>query len=232
MTPSGATYDRDYALSRSTPSDNWLFDEIIKLLQPQPCWRVLDVGCNTGELAGRLAEQGCDTLGIDISPDAILVARQRFPKLRFVAGELPGLAESGFDAIVSSHVIEHLADPAAFLSAAHERLKPGGVLLLVTPNRQAFLHRLLHAMRGIPIFHDPTHQRLYARFELRQSLHSAGFRSVRATSRMLYFPWASRLPVSVRLRIPCFGMGDHLFLFGRTEGHRSHSESKLSSHAL
>lgn len=203
-------YDREYALSRSSPVDNWLFDVIIRLLSPQPGWRVLDVGCNTGELVARLAQLKCDATGIDISGDAIAIAKQRFPDGAFHVADLTQLPEREFDVIIASHVIEHLSQPEEFLFAARQRLKSSGTLLIVTPNRYALLHRFLHGIRGIPIFHDPTHVRLFSPVELRDLMRRAGFEQLRLRTYLLYFPFVTRLPARVRSRLPALGMGDHL----------------------
>jgi 2-polyprenyl-3-methyl-5-hydroxy-6-metoxy-1,4-benzoquinol methylase len=205
------TYDRDYALSHSVPADNWLFDALIALLAPQPGWRVLDVGCNTGELTSRLAALQCRTLGLDINANAIALARERFPDLEFRAGTLPELDERGFDAIVASHIIEHLRDAHAFLNAARQRLKPGGRLVLATPNRRAWLRRVAHRLWGVSFFDDPTHVRFYTPPELRELLTQCGFEHIVTSTKRLYFPLAARLPQRVHLAIPCFGLGDHLF---------------------
>lgn len=209
------TYDRDYALSHSVPADNWLFDALIALLAPQPGWRVLDAGCNTGELTARLAALQCRTFGLDLNADAIALARQRFPALAFRVRTLPDMDEHSFDAIVASHVIEHLADPGAFLAAARDRLKPGGRLVLATPNRQAWVRRAAHRLWGVSFFDDPTHVRFYSPAELRACLRQTGFEQVATRTRRLYFPLVARLPQRIHLSIPCFGMGDHLFAVAR-----------------
>jgi len=205
------TYDRDYALTHSVPANDWLFDAFVELLDPQPGWRVLDVGCNTGELTSRIAALQCRTLGIDLNPDAIALARQRFPALEFRAATLPDLDEYGFDAIVASHVIEHLHDLDEFLLTARRRLKTDGKFLLATPNRHAWIRRLAHRLWGVSFFDDSTHIRFYTARQLRHRLAACGFQQIVTETRRLYFPLAARLTHSVHLSLPCFGMGDHLF---------------------
>lgn len=205
------TYDRDYALGHSVPANDWLFDALVARLTPHPGWRVLDVGCNTGELTARLAALQCRTLGLDINAEAIAVAQNRFPALEFRVGTLPDLDARDFDAIVASHVIEHLSDVDAFLQAARDRLKPGGRLVLATPNRHAWLRRAAHRLWGVSFFEDPTHVRFYSPHELRDRFVERGFECVATSTRRLYFPLAARLPQRLHLAIPCFGIGDHLF---------------------
>jgi 2-polyprenyl-3-methyl-5-hydroxy-6-metoxy-1,4-benzoquinol methylase len=206
-----SSYDRQYALSHSVPADNWLFDSLIELLAPQPGWCVLDVGCNTGELTARLAALQCRTLGIDINTDAIALARQRFPQLAFEVTVLSALTRADFDAIIASHVIEHLAEPNDFLREARKRLKPTGRLVIATPNRHAWLHKLANRLRSVPFFDDPTHRHLFAPRELERLVRNADFDSVKVLTRPLYFPLANHLPQCWRAHIPTLGMGDHLF---------------------
>ena len=205
-------YDRAYALRHSVAADNWLFDTLLALLAPPPGWRILDVGCNTGELTARLTELQCQTLGIDINTEAIAIARQRFPNLAFKVSEVSMLEEGNFDAIVASHVIEHLAVPVDFLRAAHQRLKSGGRLIVATPNSHAWLRKLTNWIRGAIFFDDPTHRHLFAPSELKGMVRSAGFELVAVITLPLYFPFATRLPPCLRRGIPAFGMGDHLFV--------------------
>jgi SAM-dependent methyltransferase len=206
------SFDREYALAHSVPADDWLFDALIERIAPQPGWRVLDVGCNTGELTARLAAMQCQTLGLDTNADAVALAQQRFPSLAFEAGTLNELLERDFDAIVASHVIEHLPDPGSFLRAARDHLRPGGHLVLATPNRHAWLRRCANRLWGVSFFDDPTHVRFFSAGELRDRLAQLGFMNIHTSTQRLYFPLAARLPKTIHLAIPAYGMGDHLFV--------------------
>ena len=207
-------YDREYALRHSVAADNWLFDTLLALLAPQPGWRILDVGCNTGEFTARLAVLQCQMVGIDLNPAAIALAQERFPQLAFRVAELAEIPEVDFDAIIASHVIEHLAEPEKFLREAHRRLKRGAKLVIATPNRHAFLHKLVNRLRGAPFFDDPTHHHLFAPRELSRLVTQAGFASVQVTTYPLYVPVAG----FVGRHVPTFGMGDHMFINAATTG--------------
>jgi len=103
--------------------------------------RALDVGCGAGLLTEPLARLGAEVTGIDAAPESIAVARAHAEgqglTIDYRAGELSGLAAEGrrFDLVTSMEVIEHVADPAAFVTALASVLAPGGLLLLSTPNR-------------------------------------------------------------------------------------------------
>ncbi len=99
-----------------------------------PAGRVLDVPCGDGRLSARLAEAGYDVTGIDVSPDAIELARARGLDARFVEGDLRALPDLGpFDGVVSwGNSFGYLTPPETVRSlAAFRRLvKPGGRLVL------------------------------------------------------------------------------------------------------
>ena len=101
----------------------------------------LDVGCGAGLLAEPLARMGAEVTAVDAAPELIEVARDH------AAGQ--GLAidyravgveavEGKFDLITAMEVIEHVADPQAFIDDLGPRLAPGGLLILSTPNRTAW----------------------------------------------------------------------------------------------
>lgn len=101
---------------------------------------VLDVGCGAGLLCEPLARLGAQVTGIDAAPENIAAARahaegQALP-ITYLAGEV-GALKGKFDLVTSLEVIEHVADPPAFLAALAARLAPGGLMILSTPNRTA-----------------------------------------------------------------------------------------------
>jgi SAM-dependent methyltransferase len=108
-----------------------------------PAPRVLDVGCGTGFLLERLAERGYAGLGVDLSPESVEIAQRRLAeigaadRLRAVVGSAYEPPEGPFDLITLTDVLEHLEDPVACLRALRERLSPGGLLVVSTPNRRS-----------------------------------------------------------------------------------------------
>jgi SAM-dependent methyltransferase len=86
-----------------------------------------------------MAEAGARQVdAIDIAPEAITLARQRYarPEVRFAVGDLLSLtAGEHYDVVVSFETIEHIADTERFLQVLRDALKPGGLLFLSTPNR-------------------------------------------------------------------------------------------------
>jgi SAM-dependent methyltransferase len=101
-------------------------------LRVRPGERVLDVGCGCGGTTAELARAaGPDgtAVGIDLSTEMIAAARQRFPSLEFVAGDIETVDEVAggrFDAAYARMVLMLLPDPVAGLAAVRRRLRPGG----------------------------------------------------------------------------------------------------------
>ncbi|HYC21212.1 MAG TPA: methyltransferase domain-containing protein [Candidatus Bathyarchaeia archaeon] len=103
---------------------------------------ILEAGCGEGYGAHLLARSARRVLAIDYDEPALELARRRHraPNLEYRAVNLLELARHSpgeFDAVTNFQVLEHLADPAPFLRAAAACLRPGGVLILTTPNRLA-----------------------------------------------------------------------------------------------
>jgi 2-polyprenyl-6-hydroxyphenyl methylase / 3-demethylubiquinone-9 3-methyltransferase len=103
--------------------------------------KVLDVGCGAGLLCEPLARLGGQVTGVDAAPENIAVAKahamQSGLEIDYRAGELAAQRLGRYDVVASMEVIEHVADPAAFLAQLVAHLQPDGLLLLSTPNRTA-----------------------------------------------------------------------------------------------
>lgn len=103
--------------------------------------RALDVGCGAGLLTEPLARLGAEVTGIDAAPESIAVAKAHAAgqglTIDYRAGEVSQLEAEAkrFDLVTSMEVIEHVADPATFVSALAALLAPGGLLVVSTPNR-------------------------------------------------------------------------------------------------
>jgi ubiquinone/menaquinone biosynthesis C-methylase UbiE len=110
--------------------------------------RVLDLGCGTGRIAGRVAAAwpAVKVTGLDMFPGHLAVARREFPSerhgnLTFVEGDArrTGLPAGSFDAVLIRHVLHAIPDVAAVLSEAVRLLAPGGLLYELAEDYQGLL---------------------------------------------------------------------------------------------
>jgi 2-polyprenyl-6-hydroxyphenyl methylase/3-demethylubiquinone-9 3-methyltransferase len=142
----------------------------------------LDVGCGAGLLAEPLARLGAGVTGLDASSALIEVARAHAAgqglAIDYRAAELDSL-EGRFDLITCMEVIEHVADPAAFVIALAKRLAPGGLLVLSTPNATGWSKLLMISLgEGLGRIPKGTHD--FAKFiapeRMKTLLADAGLR--------------------------------------------------------
>lgn len=109
--------------------------------------RALDVGCGAGLVCEPMARWGADVTGVDATAENIGVARTHAGgaglDIRYLPGELAGLDIGQFDLVTALEVVEHVADKPAFIASLANRLAPGGLMVLSTPNRTAASKLLL-----------------------------------------------------------------------------------------
>lgn len=98
----------------------------------------LDVGCGAGLMGEPLARLGARVTGVDAAAENIAVAAAHAAgqglSIAYQCADAASLTER-FDLVTSMEVVEHVADPAAFVAALAARLAPGGLMILSTPNR-------------------------------------------------------------------------------------------------
>ncbi len=124
---------------RDSVDRHWQSDECG--FRPLEGKSALDVGCGAGLLAEPLARLGAKVTAIDAAEELIAAARAHaeasgleIDYRRCAVEDLDG----SFDLVTSLEVVEHVADPAAFVKALAARLAPGGLMILSTPNRTAW----------------------------------------------------------------------------------------------
>jgi SAM-dependent methyltransferase len=160
-----------------------------------PC-SVLDLGCGNGFLAGRLADLGCDVVGVDPDEKGIQIASTTYPKVRFIRADATSITVNDvgrtFDVVVSSEVIEHLFDPAAMVRAAHYLLTPVGLFVVSTPYHGYLKNLVLALANRWDSHHAGGHVKFWSVTTLKQVLESNGFLVVSWTGTgRLPFLWKS-----------------------------------------
>jgi len=179
-----AAYDRNYAerTDRFAQSESWVREQSMMMdrLAIEQSSRALDLGCNTGRLVSCMRDRiGCEVYGVDHNLQALAIARECHPDVRFdhCEGMLLPYPDRHFDAVVMSHVIGHISEPGRMLAEVRRVLRPGGRLGVLTPNRWyklwMILPNLINGYRP-----DPTVLRYYSPATLKRMLHGAGLRGI------------------------------------------------------
>ena len=139
--------------------------------------RLLDVGCGAGILLNRMRQRGWKVDGIDLDKKALNYAKNRFD-LDLHCGDLAAakFPDNSFDAVTMHHVIEHVPNPVEFLKEARRILKPGGRLVMVTPNTKSNgLREFKEYWFGLDA---PRHLNLYTPENLADCAGRAGLKAV------------------------------------------------------
>lgn len=99
---------------------------VVKLLDPRPGERILDLGCGDGVLTTRLADLGCEVVGVDDGPDMVRAARGLGLDARVADGHELGF-DREFDAVFSNAALHWMKrDPGAVVAGVARALRPGG----------------------------------------------------------------------------------------------------------
>lgn len=158
--------------------------------------KVLDIGCSGGHLIEELAARGFENVeGIDISESAIELCRQRgITRSVLMDAGAPTIAESSYDVLIASDVLEHLADDQRSLKSWYRIVRPGGLLIVFVPAFQALWSD-----------HDVVnhHFRRYTRAQLSERLAEAGFVVQRSSYwNSVIFPAAAVVRLAQQWRPP------------------------------
>ena len=125
--------------------------------------RLLDIGCGGGLLCEPMARLGFEVTGVDAAERNIGAAKAHAAEvdlpIEYLCSTIETLAGEGataFDVILNMEVIEHVADPAAFLKDCARMLAPGGLMIVATLNRTAKAMALAvigaeHVLRWLPV---------------------------------------------------------------------------------
>ncbi len=182
------------SLGRSHPR---IYQTVADLLAERGAEGALaDVGCGTGELWQLLRGRFRSCVGIDAVRYDGLPADVEFQAADLDAGALP-LADASVDVAVAVEVIEHLENPRAFVRDLARIVRPGGWVVVTTPNQLSALSLLTLVLKGrFSAFQDeayPAHRTALLEVDLRRIMTECGLRDLAVVYTRL-----GRLPLSAR----------------------------------
>ncbi|KJR96236.1 MAG: methyltransferase type 11 [Peptococcaceae bacterium BRH_c4a] len=101
--------------------------DVVRLLDPRPGERILDLGCGTGDLANEIVMEGAVPLGIDAAPSMIEKARVKYPDIAFEVGDgLTFRTAEQFDAVFSNAALHWMKPASSVVETIWLALRPGG----------------------------------------------------------------------------------------------------------
>ncbi len=165
---------------------------------------LLDVGCGNGQYLAQMRDLGWRVSGVERDPNGAGVAAKRIGDDRIHADLAAAntARRDGYDVVTLSHVIEHLLDPIDTLVECRRLLRPGGLIVIATPNFESLGHRQFK--RNWLHLDPPRHIQLYTTATLSQVVERAGFSISRITtpSSSAHFLWRASSELTERGRLP------------------------------
>jgi 2-polyprenyl-3-methyl-5-hydroxy-6-metoxy-1,4-benzoquinol methylase len=157
-------------------------DASVFLLHARPGGRLLEVGCGSGATLQRMERMGWGVTGLDFDGGAVANARSRGLDVRHGQLSAQNFPDGCFDAVVMSHVIEHVPAPVELLAECRRILKQGGMLVVQTPNADSRGHR--HYGRSWRGLEPPRHLQVLTPGALLNVASRIGFTSIEAFASM------------------------------------------------
>jgi len=157
-------------------------DASVFYLHAKPGGRLLEVGCGSGAALQSMQQKGWQVTGLDFDEGAVNNARSKGLDVRHGQLSAQGFSDGGFDVVAMSHVIEHVPSPSELLAECHRILKPGGVLVALTPNADSSLHRC-HGRHWLSL-DPPRHLQIFTSASLSCLAARAGYARVETFTSM------------------------------------------------
>lgn len=121
----------------SPATNERLMDIVVRLSGLPKGARIADLGCGSGVFSNVLRQRGYNCTGVDLSPALIRIAKEKYPGIEFIEGDVEHLpfADASFDGVLLAGVVHHFEEHSAFLAEVKRILKPGGKFVAFDPNR-------------------------------------------------------------------------------------------------
>ena len=164
----------------------------VEFAAPVATPRLLDIGAAQGALLEEAARLGFDAEGVDHCEDNVRRACAKGLNMRCTAAEDLSYQDA-FDVVTLMDIIEHVPNPLGLLTTAHRALKPGGELVVYTPNHRAAVVMLAKLLHGCGVRYPireifgRNHVCFFDDRSLPFALHKAGF-EVRLRRQFRYDP--------------------------------------------
>ncbi len=157
-----------------------LLDFRVMYLPAQLRGRLLDVGCGSGWFLKNMKDLGWYVEGVDFDPIAVENAKKIGLTVHFGSLKNQQYPSNYFDAITMSHLIEHVYNPVQLLRECYRILKPGGSIVMVTPNGESWEHSIFKDnWRGLE---PPRHLHIFTVQSLRCLVEKAGFVKIKTST--------------------------------------------------
>lgn len=144
--------------------------------------QLLEVGCGSGATLQSMEQKGWSVTGLDFDENAVKNARSKGLDVRLGQLSAQEFADESFDAVVMSHVIEHVPSPGELLDECRRILKKGGVLVALTPNADSRGHR--HYGRNWRGLEPPRHLQIFTAYSLSTMARGVGYDAVKSFTSM------------------------------------------------
>jgi 2-polyprenyl-3-methyl-5-hydroxy-6-metoxy-1,4-benzoquinol methylase len=209
-----AHYDKDYyrplleGYLNNNRFSRYRLKKVFEMYTPKPNERVLDIGCGVGTFTLELARMGVDVVGLDYSEESISICRrltqEQNLKAEFVRADATDtkLDSESFDVVLAADLVEHLY-PDVFkklISETKRLLKPGGKLLIWTPNPGHIFEFL--KQRNIILKRDEGHIGYKTLKQLKDELSAQGFKIARAYHRESHLPIFNLIERALQWAVP------------------------------
>jgi SAM-dependent methyltransferase len=160
-----------------------------------PGVRVLDIGCGLGQTLAYHRGRGCDAYGIEADENVQAIAARHGLNIRKGIFDGTQFESDFFDFITLDQVAEHVMDPHALMQGVARVLKPGGKVVITTPNPNSF-GAWLYGRRWLN-WHAPYHMQFYTRRSMGAVAARAGLKLVKmetaTASEWQYYQWRHAL---------------------------------------